>query len=339
MKKLIKDLGLLVEKIGACKNGCILYWMDDIDLEYCKFCGDARYKPTRGQDPRQKSSPYAVLRYLLLTPCLQRLYSLRATAEHMTWHATHQTKEGSMCHPSDAEAWNLPPGMCMSSEYMFLTMVIPDPSNPKRLTDVYLESLIEELLQLWYVGVRMYNHAMNNEFIMRVALMWIMNGLPAYGMVSGWSNVGVMGCPVCMDDTRAFHLQYGRKACYFDCHKQFLPEHPSQRNKKAFTKNHVENKVARPRLSGDQLLDWVADFSPAIQMLFSLLEGYCSDHKWTKKNIFRDLPYWSWMNVDQTLCLKRSIPCRRSRRGGYANGLRAFSFLMATRLTLHAALT
>ncbi|KAL0439230.1 UNVERIFIED_CONTAM: hypothetical protein Slati_2406000 [Sesamum latifolium] len=27
-----------------------------------------------------------------------------------------------------------------------------------------------------------------------------------------------------MDDTRAFHLQYGRKACYFDCHRQFLPE-------------------------------------------------------------------------------------------------------------------
>ncbi|KAL0396381.1 UNVERIFIED_CONTAM: hypothetical protein Scaly_0086500 [Sesamum calycinum] len=34
-----------------------------------------------------------------------RLYSLRATAEHMMWHATHQTEEGSMCHPSDAEAW------------------------------------------------------------------------------------------------------------------------------------------------------------------------------------------------------------------------------------------
>ncbi|KAL0301813.1 UNVERIFIED_CONTAM: hypothetical protein Sradi_6458100 [Sesamum radiatum] len=107
---------------------------------------------------------------------------------------THQTKEGSMCHPFDAEAWkhfdrlypdfaeqphnvrlgfytdgfaphgqyghtysywpiiitpyNLPPGMCMSSEYIFLTMVIPGPSNPKPLIDVYFEPLIEELLQL-----------------------------------------------------------------------------------------------------------------------------------------------------------------------------------------------
>ncbi|KAL0458076.1 UNVERIFIED_CONTAM: hypothetical protein Slati_0434800 [Sesamum latifolium] len=65
-----------------------------------------------------------------------------------------------------------------------------------------------------------------------------------------------MGCPICMDDTRAFHLQYDRKTCYFDCHRQFLPEqHPYRRNKKAFSKNRVEYKVARPRLSGDQLLD------------------------------------------------------------------------------------
>ncbi|KAL0416559.1 UNVERIFIED_CONTAM: hypothetical protein Slati_3487800 [Sesamum latifolium] len=119
---------------------------------------------------------------------MQRLYSLRSTAKHMTWHATHQTEDGSMCHPSDAKAWkhldqmypdfaeeprnvrlgictdgfaphsqydrwpviitlyNLPPGMCMSSEYIFLMMVIPSPSNPKRLIDVYLEPLIEELL-------------------------------------------------------------------------------------------------------------------------------------------------------------------------------------------------
>ncbi|KAL0427949.1 UNVERIFIED_CONTAM: hypothetical protein Slati_2969700 [Sesamum latifolium] len=116
------------------------------------------------------------------------MYASKATAE-----------EGSMCHPSNAEAlkhfdrtysdfveeprnirlglytdgfaqhgkydrtyscwsfilapYNLRPGMHMSSEYMFLMMVIPDPSNPKRLMDVYLEPLIKELLQLWHVGV------------------------------------------------------------------------------------------------------------------------------------------------------------------------------------------
>ncbi|KAL0420877.1 UNVERIFIED_CONTAM: hypothetical protein Slati_3110600, partial [Sesamum latifolium] len=94
-------------------------------------------------------------------------------------------------------------------------MVIPGLSNPKCLIDVYLEPLIEELLQLWHVDVRTYDHAMDNEFITRATLMWTVNDLFAYEMTSGWSTAGVMGCPVCMDDTRAFHLQHGRKACYF----------------------------------------------------------------------------------------------------------------------------
>ncbi|KAL0419068.1 UNVERIFIED_CONTAM: hypothetical protein Sradi_1320300 [Sesamum radiatum] len=37
-KKLIRDLDLPVEKIDPCNNGCMLYWKDDIDLDYCKFC-------------------------------------------------------------------------------------------------------------------------------------------------------------------------------------------------------------------------------------------------------------------------------------------------------------
>ncbi|KAL0289873.1 UNVERIFIED_CONTAM: hypothetical protein Sangu_2599500 [Sesamum angustifolium] len=81
--------------------------------------------------------------------------------------------------------YNLPPDMCMSSEYMFLMMVIPGPSNPKRLIDVYLEPLIEEMLQFWLVDVGTYDHATDRAFMMRVALMWTVNDLPAYGIASG----------------------------------------------------------------------------------------------------------------------------------------------------------
>ncbi|KAL0282219.1 UNVERIFIED_CONTAM: hypothetical protein Sradi_7267900, partial [Sesamum radiatum] len=99
-------------------------------------------------------------------------------------------------------------------------------------------------------SVRTYDHATDRAFIMRAALMWTVNDLPAYRMASRWSTEGVMGYLICMDDTRAFHLQHGRKACYFDCHRQFLPTHHSyRRNKKAFKKNRVKNKVARPRLT------------------------------------------------------------------------------------------
>ncbi|KAK4397956.1 hypothetical protein Sango_1271100 [Sesamum angolense] len=82
----------------------IACWKDDIDLDYYKFCGEARYKLTRERNPNHTKTSYAVLRYLPITPRLQRLYALQATAEQMTWHANHQTEKGSMRHPSNVEA-------------------------------------------------------------------------------------------------------------------------------------------------------------------------------------------------------------------------------------------
>ncbi|KAL0455051.1 UNVERIFIED_CONTAM: hypothetical protein Slati_0844300 [Sesamum latifolium] len=189
----------------------------------------------------------------------------------MTWHANHQTDEGSICHPSDAEAWR------------HFDWTHPDFAVEPR--NVRLEPLIEELQNLWHV---------DETFAMRAELMWTMNNLSAYRMAFGWSSAGVMGCPVCIENTRAFYLQNGRKACYFDCNKQFLPpDHPYRRNKKSFTKNQVERKVSRPRLTGEQIRDWVEEFNPVVEVPLSLLDGYGIKHKWTKKSIFWELEYWS----------------------------------------------
>ncbi|KAL0284716.1 UNVERIFIED_CONTAM: hypothetical protein Sangu_2811800 [Sesamum angustifolium] len=174
-------------------------------------------------------------------------------------------------------------------------MVIPGPSNPKRLIDVYLQPLIDELLQLWHVGVRTHDHATNQAFMMCAALMWTVNDdLPAYGMASGWSAACIMGCPICIDDTSAFHLQHDQKACYFDCHRRFLPQdHPYWRNKKAFIKNRQERNIARPRLTGEEIPVLVEEYSSAIKQSLIHPPGYGTDHKWTKKSIFWDLSYWT----------------------------------------------
>ncbi|KAL0433979.1 UNVERIFIED_CONTAM: hypothetical protein Slati_2732200 [Sesamum latifolium] len=75
-------------------------------MDYCKFCGEVRYKPAREPKPNRKKTPYAILGTYRLPLDCKRLYASKATAEHMTWHANHWTKEGSVCHPSDAEAWS-----------------------------------------------------------------------------------------------------------------------------------------------------------------------------------------------------------------------------------------
>ncbi|KAL0328191.1 UNVERIFIED_CONTAM: hypothetical protein Scaly_2251700 [Sesamum calycinum] len=127
------------------------------------------------------------------------------------------------CLPVILNAYNLPPKICMSSEYMFLMMVIPGPSNPKCIIDIYLESLIEEL-QMWHMGILTRGNAKNKKSTIRTAFMWTVNDLPAFGMAFRWSTTGVMGYPICMKDTRAFYLENSRKACYFDSHRQFLPQ-------------------------------------------------------------------------------------------------------------------
>ncbi|KAE8688117.1 hypothetical protein F3Y22_tig00111000pilonHSYRG00125 [Hibiscus syriacus] len=76
-KKLVRDMGLSVQKIHCCRNGCMIYWGSDFELSECKFCDHPRYKD-----------------------------NVEVYAKHMRWHAEHQNDETSlMCHPSDSLAW------------------------------------------------------------------------------------------------------------------------------------------------------------------------------------------------------------------------------------------
>jgi len=49
------------------------------------------------------------------------------------------------CWPVILTVYNLPPRMCMRSEFMFLSMVMPGPSSQGRNIDVCLRPLIDEL--------------------------------------------------------------------------------------------------------------------------------------------------------------------------------------------------
>ena len=73
--------------------------------------------------------------------------------------------------------YNLPPEMCMSKPYMFLSCLIPGPSNPKASIDVYLEPLIDDLKKLW-VGILTYDVSRKQNFMMRACLMWTISDFP-----------------------------------------------------------------------------------------------------------------------------------------------------------------
>ena len=70
-KKLVKGLGLPVEKIDSCYNGCMIFWGEDSNLTCCKFCVHAWFKPGRqGSVGQVKHVPFKQMYYFPLTPRL-----------------------------------------------------------------------------------------------------------------------------------------------------------------------------------------------------------------------------------------------------------------------------
>jgi hypothetical protein len=62
--------------------------------------------------------------------------------------------------------YNLPPWICMKQTSIILSLVIPGPSSPGMDIDVYLQPLIDELLELWNVGVGTFDASKMKYFNM-----------------------------------------------------------------------------------------------------------------------------------------------------------------------------
>lgn len=117
--------------------------------------------------------------------------------------------------------YNLPPWMCIKRSSFILSLLIPDPKSPSNDIDVYLQPLIEELKELWDVGVKTYDISTKENFQMHATLMWTINDFPVYGDLSGWNTKGALACRSYNYNTRSRWLKYGGKYCFMG-HKRFL---------------------------------------------------------------------------------------------------------------------
>ncbi|GFP99843.1 mitochondrial pyruvate carrier 3 [Phtheirospermum japonicum] len=193
--------------------------------------------------------------------------------------------------------YNLPPWMCMKEQYMFLSVLVPGPQNPKDKLDVFLQALIEELKQLWSEGAVSYDVSKKQNFQMRAALMWTISDFPAYSMLSGWSTSGRMACPYCMERSDAFTLIKSMKQSWFDNHRKFLEcDHRLRKDKKYFRKNRKVEALPPHVRSGTEILAEIErlgllkvtdENAEHVNGLIARSSG------WRKRSIFWDLPYWS----------------------------------------------
>ncbi|XP_058742465.1 uncharacterized protein LOC131614952 [Vicia villosa] len=287
-KRLVMKLGLEITKIDCCIRGCMLFYdnefgTNDGALEECKFCKSPRYVVrTKAIDRDKKRIAVKSMFYLPIIPRLQRLFA-----------SMHSSGTGYSCWPVIVTPYNLPPEMCMTKPYMFLTCLIPGPSSPKAGIDVYLQPLVDDLKRLW-IGECTYDISRKQNFNMRAVLMWTINDFPAYAMLSGWGTHGKMGCPHCMDKTKAFTLDKGGKSSWFNCHRRFLPKnHILRKNMNDFRKGIKVTDLPPPRLSSVEVWNMVRDLPKFTDNGKAIrIPGYGDKHNWTKRSIFWDLPYW-----------------------------------------------
>ncbi|RDY10871.1 hypothetical protein CR513_04544, partial [Mucuna pruriens] len=171
--KLVQILGLGCLQIDCCPNGCLLYFIENSDKTVikCFVCKTNQYMSITKRGFHMNIS-IKKMWYFPLIPRLKLLYSSIITTSHMRWNSENERDPTLLCHPSDEFSedprnarlglcangfnpfgqyeksyscgsviltlYNLPLRMCMKREFMFLTVLIPGPSNPKHKIDVYL---------------------------------------------------------------------------------------------------------------------------------------------------------------------------------------------------------
>ncbi|CAN0886073.1 hypothetical protein LINGRAHAP2_LOCUS15271 [Linum grandiflorum] len=157
--------------------------------------------------------------------------------------------------------YNLPPWMIMKPSNFIISMIIPGPESPESpgdAIDVYLQPLIEELKELWEVGIETFDASRRQNFQLHAALMWTINDFPAYGNLSGWSTKGRLACPICNIDTMSNWLHNGGKFCYMG-HRRWLPNgHRWRRDRASFDETAERGHPPRT-FSGDDLFNQAQD--------------------------------------------------------------------------------
>jgi len=211
--------------------------------------------------------------------------------------------------------YNLPPTLCMKAENIMLSLLIPGPSAPSNIIDVYLQPLIDDLKDLWNEGLQVYDSLSKENFIVRAMLLWTISDYPGLGTLAGCKVKGKQACNVCGKDTPFRWLKFSRKNVYMGNRKRLRPGHPYRR-KKGWFDNSVEEGFARRIQTGSEIFETLKDFrndfgrpleKKTKRKRSNLVDNEeisqeeCEEDsdkwRWKKLSILFELPYWKVANL------------------------------------------
>jgi hypothetical protein len=196
---------------------------------------------------------------------------------------------------------NLPPWECVNPENCFMSLLIPGPNAPGKDFDVFLEPLIEELLDLWQ-GVWTLDACTGTKFKLRAAVLWCIHDYPALSTLSGRTTKGYYACIHCDKDPLSRRIR--GKLCYIG-HRRYLPLSHKWRNCLAFD-GQRERNVQPGKFTVEEVereLDKVKDVRPGKQPDMTGNKRKRSDGPkiYTRKSVLWRLPYWKNLKLPHNL--------------------------------------
>jgi hypothetical protein len=146
--------------------------------------------------------------------------------------------------------YNLPPWLSTKKFFLMLCLLIPGKQSvTSECFDVYMEPLVEELLELWS-GVPAFNITEEEglrNFTLRAMLIWTIHDFPGYGTVGGFAHQGFAGCPWCGEALGVEHSTKLGKQTYGGC-RRWLPMDHILRSDGA--KEHFNGQIENREMPG-----------------------------------------------------------------------------------------
>jgi hypothetical protein len=195
---------------------------------------------------------------------------------------------------------NLPPWECVNPANYFMALLIPGPKSPGKDFDVFLEPLIEELLELWK-GVRTYDACTRKKFTLRAAVLWCVHDYLALSTLSGRTTKGYYACIHCDKNPLSWSIR--GKICYIG-HRCYLPVTHDWRESLAFD-GRVEKGDKPGKFTMTEILEElekVKDVRPGKPDITGNKRKQSDGPKtYSRKPILWRLPYWKHLLLPHNL--------------------------------------
>jgi hypothetical protein len=191
--------------------------------------------------------------------------------------------------------YNLPPWACMDESNFMMALLIPGPRSPGKAFDVFLQPLVEELLELWK-GVDTLDAITGKDFKLRAAVLWCIHDYPALSTLSGRTTSGYFACLHCDKNPLSYRIR--SKLCYIG-HYLFLPIGHRLRRGNEFASLH-DSSVKPTSFTIEELLEELEKVSD-VRVGQKRKRSGNRVPIWGRRNCLWDLPYWSSLKLRHNL--------------------------------------